>query len=164
MPTVTGDRCRKFVSWVALRAMKQQGCFVFKEDGDDCAHRKPPKKRKLVAARSAHSDCLRRYGFAAVWAYPVPKIPPLHWLLSRYSRRVPQPCPPLVSTGPATWPSSQTPARGALVVYSNSAFFCDQGRPEGISYEALQEFQRTLNRKFNTGNPDAWFGMSSSWF
>lgn len=40
----------------------------------------------------------------------------------------------------------------ALVVYSRSAFFYDQGRPEGISYEALQEFQRTLNREFKTGN------------
>ena len=40
----------------------------------------------------------------------------------------------------------------ALVVYSKSLFFYDQGRPMGISYEALQEFQRTLNRKFNTGD------------
>ena len=40
----------------------------------------------------------------------------------------------------------------ALVVYSRSAFFYDQGRPEGISYEALQEFQRTLNHEFKTGN------------
>jgi membrane-bound lytic murein transglycosylase MltF len=40
----------------------------------------------------------------------------------------------------------------ALVVYSRSAFFYDHGRPEGISYEALQEFQRTLNQEFKTGN------------
>src|SRR6516225_2362488 len=40
----------------------------------------------------------------------------------------------------------------ALVVYSRTAFFYDQGRPDGISYEALQEFQRTLNREFKTGN------------
>jgi len=40
----------------------------------------------------------------------------------------------------------------ALVVYSKTAFFYDQGRPEGISYEALQEFQRTLNREFKTGS------------
>jgi len=40
----------------------------------------------------------------------------------------------------------------ALVVYSRTAFFYDQGRPEGISYEALQEFQRTLNRELKTGN------------
>jgi len=39
----------------------------------------------------------------------------------------------------------------ALVVYSRSAFFYDQGRPEGISYEALQEFQQALNREFKTG-------------
>ena len=39
----------------------------------------------------------------------------------------------------------------ALVVYSKSAFFYDQGRPEGISFEALQEFQRTLNRELHTG-------------
>jgi len=40
----------------------------------------------------------------------------------------------------------------ALVVYSRTAFFYDHGRPEGISYEALQEFQQTLNREFRTGN------------
>lgn len=40
----------------------------------------------------------------------------------------------------------------ALVVYSRTAFFYDQGRPEGISYETLQEFQRTLNLEFRTGN------------
>ena len=40
----------------------------------------------------------------------------------------------------------------ALVVYSRTAFFYDQGRPEGMSYEALQAFQRTLNREFRTGN------------
>jgi membrane-bound lytic murein transglycosylase MltF len=39
----------------------------------------------------------------------------------------------------------------ALVVYSKSAFFYDQGRPEGISFEALQEFQRTLNQELHTG-------------
>jgi membrane-bound lytic murein transglycosylase MltF len=38
----------------------------------------------------------------------------------------------------------------ALVVYSRSAFFYDQGQPEGISFEALQEFQRTLNRELRT--------------
>jgi membrane-bound lytic murein transglycosylase MltF len=40
----------------------------------------------------------------------------------------------------------------ALVVYSRTAFFYDHGRPEGISYEALQEFQQALNREFRTGN------------
>ena len=40
----------------------------------------------------------------------------------------------------------------ALVVYSRSAFFYDQGWPKGISYEALQEFQQTLNRDFKTGS------------
>jgi membrane-bound lytic murein transglycosylase MltF len=40
----------------------------------------------------------------------------------------------------------------ALVVYSKSAFFYDQGRPQGISFEALQEFQRTLNRELHTGH------------
>jgi membrane-bound lytic murein transglycosylase MltF len=39
----------------------------------------------------------------------------------------------------------------ALVVYGKSAFFYDQGRPEGISFEALQEFQRTLNSELHTG-------------
>ena len=66
MPTVTGDRCRKFAFWIALRGNEATGCFVFKENCDDCAHRKPPKKRKLVAAGNClRSDCLRRYGFAA---------------------------------------------------------------------------------------------------
>jgi membrane-bound lytic murein transglycosylase MltF len=40
----------------------------------------------------------------------------------------------------------------ALVVYSRSAFFYDKGRPEGISAEALQEFERTLNRELKTGS------------
>ena len=40
----------------------------------------------------------------------------------------------------------------ALVVYSRSAFFYDNGRPQGISFEALQEFERTLNQKFKTGS------------
>src|SRR5215469_2909298 len=40
----------------------------------------------------------------------------------------------------------------ALVVYSKSGFFYDHGRPKGISYEALQEFERTLNREFKTGS------------
>lgn len=40
----------------------------------------------------------------------------------------------------------------ALVVYSKTGFFYDQGRPEGIFYEALQEFQRTLNQEFKTGS------------
>jgi membrane-bound lytic murein transglycosylase MltF len=39
----------------------------------------------------------------------------------------------------------------ALVVYSRSAFFYDHGRPEGISYEALQEFQKQVNLKLRTG-------------
>jgi membrane-bound lytic murein transglycosylase MltF len=38
----------------------------------------------------------------------------------------------------------------ALVVYSRSGFFYDNGRPEGISYEALQEFERALNREYKT--------------
>jgi len=40
----------------------------------------------------------------------------------------------------------------ALVVYSKSAFFFDNGRPEGISFEALQEFQHVLNRELKTDN------------
>jgi len=40
----------------------------------------------------------------------------------------------------------------ALVVYSKSGFFYDQGRPQGIFFEALQEFERTLNRELKTGN------------
>lgn len=40
----------------------------------------------------------------------------------------------------------------ALVVYSRSGFFYDNGRPEGIFYDALQEFQRSLNREYKTGS------------
>jgi len=39
----------------------------------------------------------------------------------------------------------------ALVVPSHSGFFYDKGHPQGINYEALDEFQRFLNRKFKTG-------------
>jgi hypothetical protein len=34
----------------------------------------------------------------------------------------------------------------ALVVYSRTGFFYDAGQPEGISYEALDEFQRFVNQ------------------
>jgi membrane-bound lytic murein transglycosylase MltF len=40
----------------------------------------------------------------------------------------------------------------ALVVYSMTAFFYDQGRPEGVSFEALQDFQRALNLQLHTGS------------
>lgn len=40
----------------------------------------------------------------------------------------------------------------ALVVYSKSAFFYDQGHPKGTAFEALEEFQRILNRDLKTGN------------
>lgn len=40
----------------------------------------------------------------------------------------------------------------ALVAYSRSAFFYDDGQPEGTAYEALQAFQRGLNDELNTGN------------
>jgi membrane-bound lytic murein transglycosylase MltF len=39
----------------------------------------------------------------------------------------------------------------ALVVYSRSGFFYDAGQPEGIYYEAFQEFQRFVNQRFRTG-------------
>lgn len=39
----------------------------------------------------------------------------------------------------------------ALVVYSRSGFFYDAGRPEGIYYEALDTFQRFVNRRYRTG-------------
>ena len=39
----------------------------------------------------------------------------------------------------------------ALVVYSRSGFFYDKGHPKGIYYEALEEFQRFLNKKLRTG-------------
>jgi membrane-bound lytic murein transglycosylase MltF len=39
-----------------------------------------------------------------------------------------------------------------LVVPSRSGFFYDQGRPQGIYYEAFNEFQRFVNRKYKTGS------------
>ena len=39
----------------------------------------------------------------------------------------------------------------ALVVYSRSGFFYDAGHPEGIYYEALNEFQRVVNQRYRTG-------------
>jgi membrane-bound lytic murein transglycosylase MltF len=38
----------------------------------------------------------------------------------------------------------------ALVVYSPTGFFYDKGHPKGISYEAVEEFQRFLNKKLRT--------------
>jgi len=39
----------------------------------------------------------------------------------------------------------------ALVQYSRSSFFYVNGRPQGINYEALQDFERFVNQKLNTG-------------
>jgi membrane-bound lytic murein transglycosylase MltF len=41
----------------------------------------------------------------------------------------------------------------ALVVYGHSAFFYDKGRPKGISYEAVEEFQNFMNKKLRSGKP-----------
>ena len=40
----------------------------------------------------------------------------------------------------------------ALVVPSRSGFFYDKGHPQGIFYEAMEEFQRFANQKLRTGN------------
>jgi len=40
----------------------------------------------------------------------------------------------------------------ALVVPSRSGFFYDKGHPQGIYFEALDEFQRLVNRRFRTGS------------
>jgi membrane-bound lytic murein transglycosylase MltF len=40
----------------------------------------------------------------------------------------------------------------ALVVPSRSGFFYDKGHPQGINYEAFDEFQRFVNRKLKTGS------------
>ena len=40
----------------------------------------------------------------------------------------------------------------ALVLYSKSGFFYDGPQPRGISYEALMEFEKFLNKKLNTGD------------
>jgi len=39
----------------------------------------------------------------------------------------------------------------ALVLYSRSGFFYVDGKPEGISYEALQYFEQFVNQKLRTG-------------
>src|SRR5271157_5544492 len=39
-----------------------------------------------------------------------------------------------------------------LVVPSRSGFFYDQGQPQGIFYEAFNEFQRFVNQKYKTGS------------
>ena len=39
----------------------------------------------------------------------------------------------------------------ALVVPSRSGFFYDKGHPQGIYFEALDEFQRFVNKRFRTG-------------
>jgi membrane-bound lytic murein transglycosylase MltF len=38
----------------------------------------------------------------------------------------------------------------ALVLYSRSGFFYVDGRPQGVYYEALREFERFVNQKLNT--------------
>jgi membrane-bound lytic murein transglycosylase MltF len=40
----------------------------------------------------------------------------------------------------------------ALVVPSHSGFFYDEGRPHGIYYEALNDFQQFANQRLHTGN------------
>jgi membrane-bound lytic murein transglycosylase MltF len=40
----------------------------------------------------------------------------------------------------------------ALVVPSRSGFFYDKGHPQGIYFEALNEFQRFVNQRFRTGS------------
>jgi membrane-bound lytic murein transglycosylase MltF len=39
----------------------------------------------------------------------------------------------------------------ALVLYSHSSFFCVNGKPEGIYYEALRDFEQFVNQKLHTG-------------
>src|SRR5271166_1645306 len=39
----------------------------------------------------------------------------------------------------------------ALVLYSRSSFFYVDGRPQGIFYEALQDFEQFVNRKLPAG-------------
>src|ERR1700749_1395284 len=40
----------------------------------------------------------------------------------------------------------------ALVSYNRTYYFYDGAEPRGISYEALKEFEKTLNQKLRTGN------------
>ena len=39
----------------------------------------------------------------------------------------------------------------ALLIVNPIGFFYSQGRPQGIQYEALEEFERFVNKKMNTG-------------
>lgn len=40
----------------------------------------------------------------------------------------------------------------ALVLYNKTGFFYDGPQPRGVSYEALKEFEKYINKKLNTGN------------
>jgi membrane-bound lytic murein transglycosylase MltF len=40
----------------------------------------------------------------------------------------------------------------ALVLYSHSSFFYVNGKPEGIYYEALRDFEHFVNQRLHTGN------------
>ena len=39
----------------------------------------------------------------------------------------------------------------ALVLYSHSSFFYVNGKPEGIFFEALRDFEQFVNEKLHTG-------------
>ena len=39
----------------------------------------------------------------------------------------------------------------ALLEINPIAFFYSQGKPKGVTYEALEELERVVNKKFNTG-------------
>lgn len=39
-----------------------------------------------------------------------------------------------------------------LTVYSKTFYFVDKGQPRGIVYDAMKEFENTLNKKLKTGN------------
>jgi hypothetical protein len=116
----------------------------------------------LLAVACAAIACLVT-ALQPMWAYPVPPgtenpaSPLLTFALQQESA-------PTLPTPYGHWAGDldgmlKRRQVRALVVYSKSAFFCDRGRPEGTSYEALREFQRTPNRKFETGNlpfPPGW--------
>ena len=130
---------------------------IFADDCDDCARTKRPRNVSfwLLAAFCA-AIAFVVTALEYMWATPVSPVTenpasPSVTFWPQQGSAPGLPTPYELWTGDLDGMLKRREVR-ALVVYSQSAFFYDQGHPEGISYEALQEFQRTLNLKFETGN------------
>ena len=99
-----------------------------------------------------------------------PAAPPTPTVSAAATALPPTPAPPAVPSAPpdvfsgsTALPIALTRRTGdldvmtqhrsirALVINSRTEFFYDRGHPRGISYEALEEFQRFLNAKLKAG-------------